>query len=276
VTDRTHRPRLDAVLAAIDWLGEAGARTVNLSLGFAPEVPGADRLCAAIDRWTDRGVLFVAAAGNEGPDVPRLPAACPGGRVLAVASDEPTSGTGDVRAQRAVRTDYAGHLGALGRAAVAAAEAGRRAEAEAGLAAIAAEARRSGLGVAHGVEGMVAHALGDRAAAFAAWGRMAEALPTDPAPRYNRAVLLFEAGEPAAAAAELAPALAINPQNHAALWFDAVIQARLNDRPGTIAALERLLAVAPDHRDAAGLRDALASDDGPPADVLRRHFSPEP
>lgn len=98
VTDDRHVPDLDAVIRAIDWLGERHAKIVNMSLGFEPSAPGAERLCAAIGGWPE--VLFFVAAGNLGPNVSPLPAACQNNNILVVASDEPTSGPGDVIAPR--------------------------------------------------------------------------------------------------------------------------------------------------------------------------------
>jgi subtilisin family serine protease len=56
-----------AVLAGMQWAVDSGARVVNMSLG-APDQPGIDPLEEAVNTLTARtGVLFVVAAGNDGP-----------------------------------------------------------------------------------------------------------------------------------------------------------------------------------------------------------------
>ncbi|HEY9145229.1 MAG TPA: S8 family serine peptidase, partial [Thiobacillus sp.] len=72
VTDAQGRIRQQAVVDAIEWVAQQGARVVNLSLGFRG---GADKyqvLCAAIARHPN--ILFSAAAGNYGPNVEVCPA----------------------------------------------------------------------------------------------------------------------------------------------------------------------------------------------------------
>jgi Flp pilus assembly protein TadD len=74
VTDAQGHIRQQAVVDAIEWVAQQGARVVNLSLGFRG---GADKyqvLCAAIAQHPD--ILFSAAAGNYGPNVEVYPAAC--------------------------------------------------------------------------------------------------------------------------------------------------------------------------------------------------------
>ena len=57
-----------AIVAGMQWAADAGARVVNLSLG-GDDSPGVDPLEAATDNLsTQRGTLFVVAAGNDGPD----------------------------------------------------------------------------------------------------------------------------------------------------------------------------------------------------------------
>lgn len=52
------------IAAGIDWAVEQGADVISMSLGS----PGADaRIQAACQRAIDRGVIVIAAAGNEGP-----------------------------------------------------------------------------------------------------------------------------------------------------------------------------------------------------------------
>ncbi|MEU9337166.1 S8 family serine peptidase [Streptomyces sp. NPDC048290] len=55
------------IIAGMEWAVEQGADVVNLSLG-SPDSPGIDAMEAAVDRLsTEKGVLFIIAAGNDGP-----------------------------------------------------------------------------------------------------------------------------------------------------------------------------------------------------------------
>jgi hypothetical protein len=63
------------IAEAIDYAVDRGAAVVNVSL-YGPSSP--PRLERAIQRARTAGVLVVAAAGNEGGDAPRYPAATPG------------------------------------------------------------------------------------------------------------------------------------------------------------------------------------------------------
>ena len=101
VTDDAGQVSVDAVIAAIDWLAEEGAHFVNLSLGFRGSAAEYPELCNAIARHTD--VLFIAAAGNFGPDVEVFPAACPVANIVSVGETRDgmpaaTSGRGDIYA----------------------------------------------------------------------------------------------------------------------------------------------------------------------------------
>jgi tetratricopeptide (TPR) repeat protein len=84
VTDAAGRIRQQAVLDAIEWVGQQGAAIVNLSLGFRGRREKYERLCAAIARHP--GILFYAAAGNFGPNVQVFPAACGHGNVISVGA----------------------------------------------------------------------------------------------------------------------------------------------------------------------------------------------
>ncbi|WP_411080129.1 S8 family peptidase [Streptomyces sp. cmx-18-6] len=56
------------IIAGMQWAADNGARVANLSLG-GEDTAGHDPLEAAVDRISARsGILFVIAAGNEGPD----------------------------------------------------------------------------------------------------------------------------------------------------------------------------------------------------------------
>ncbi|MET8763024.1 S8 family peptidase [Lentzea sp. NPDC004782] len=55
------------VMAGIDWAAHSGAKIVNLSLG-GDVTDGSDELSALVDQLSaETGVLFVVAAGNNGP-----------------------------------------------------------------------------------------------------------------------------------------------------------------------------------------------------------------
>ncbi|WP_312878116.1 S8 family serine peptidase [Lentzea indica] len=55
------------VMAGIEWAARSGAKIVNLSLG-GDVTDGSDELSALVDRLSaETGVLFVVAAGNNGP-----------------------------------------------------------------------------------------------------------------------------------------------------------------------------------------------------------------
>ncbi|MGH3656389.1 MAG: S8 family serine peptidase, partial [Micromonosporaceae bacterium] len=59
---------LSMVLDGMEWAAASGADVVNLSLGAGP-TDGTDPLSLALNRLTEEtGTLFVASAGNDGPD----------------------------------------------------------------------------------------------------------------------------------------------------------------------------------------------------------------
>ena len=65
--------RLEAVALGLDWLAGQGVRIVNLSMEGSPNAAFEDILARA----AAAGLVMVAAAGNEGTEVPRYPAASP-------------------------------------------------------------------------------------------------------------------------------------------------------------------------------------------------------
>jgi hypothetical protein len=82
-TDETGQPVTDtlSLLKAMDWLGTSKVNVVNMSLSG----PDDELLQKAIADMSARGVLFVAAAGNGGPNAPpSYPAAYP--QVVAVTA----------------------------------------------------------------------------------------------------------------------------------------------------------------------------------------------
>ncbi|MZD08516.1 S8 family serine peptidase [Streptomyces sp. SID5785] len=66
VLDDTGSGEESDIIEAIEWAAGEGADIVNLSLG-GPDSPGVDPLEQAVDTYTEQGVLFAIAAGNEGP-----------------------------------------------------------------------------------------------------------------------------------------------------------------------------------------------------------------
>lgn len=74
---------------ALRWAAERGARVANLSLGTQEAVACPDGLRAAVREVVSRGVLVVAAAGNNGPQAGTV--VCPANltEVVAVAATGP-------------------------------------------------------------------------------------------------------------------------------------------------------------------------------------------
>ncbi|MEO8571864.1 MAG: S8 family serine peptidase, partial [Chloroflexota bacterium] len=75
------------VASGITWAADHGARIINLSLGSAS---ASSTLASAVTYAQDRGIVVVAAAGNDGSTTRFYPAAYPG--VVAVGAST-TSGT---------------------------------------------------------------------------------------------------------------------------------------------------------------------------------------
>jgi subtilisin family serine protease len=90
----------NALIYAIQWVAERGARIVNLSLGFPEGTDDYSGVCDAIAKHPE--IFFIAAAGNSGPSVKVYPAACKSDNVLSVSATDPDgnlasySGVGDV------------------------------------------------------------------------------------------------------------------------------------------------------------------------------------
>lgn len=84
----------DDIAAGITWAADNGARVINLSLGGISSTPELD---AAVAYAQGKGVLIVAAAGNESSSAKSYPAAIAG--VVAV-------GATDAAGQRAVFSNY--------------------------------------------------------------------------------------------------------------------------------------------------------------------------
>ena len=91
-----------AVAKGMDWAIARGARVINLSLGGDNNSPTVN---AAIDRARSRGVVVVAAAGNDGGPVSQPAAYSPALAVAAVADQGPDFGVPGAAA-RYVRASY--------------------------------------------------------------------------------------------------------------------------------------------------------------------------
>jgi len=90
-----------ALIRALDWLAGGGARVISISLG-GPNNAAVAKAIAAVQR---RGVVVVAAVGNDGPAAPpAYPASYPG--VLAVTGVD-ARGRALIEAGRASHLDYA-------------------------------------------------------------------------------------------------------------------------------------------------------------------------
>jgi len=79
-------------MRAIDYAVERGAKVINASWG-GPDY--SQPLCDTIQRAGDAGVLFVAAAGNDGADndvTGSWPANCPASSLISVAATTPSDG----------------------------------------------------------------------------------------------------------------------------------------------------------------------------------------
>ena len=76
--------RKNDLMLAIDWIVNKGASVVNLSLGFREDEGDFSDLCDLIGQY--KKSLFVAAAGNFGPDVRVFPAACDLPNLLCVGA----------------------------------------------------------------------------------------------------------------------------------------------------------------------------------------------
>jgi subtilisin family serine protease len=97
----------DEVAAGVNWATDHGADVINLSLGGSlPLLSGnSDAFDAALTRALDRGIVVVAASGNDGLPVCEQPAAQ--GRLLCV-------GAVDKRGNRSYFSNFGSGLGLVG------------------------------------------------------------------------------------------------------------------------------------------------------------------
>jgi hypothetical protein len=87
-------PSRTAVIAAIEWAAINGAQIVNLSLGFEDEESDNSKLCGTIKKHSK--ILFIAAAGNSGPQIRAFPAGCDLPNSMSVGVAAPWSGAGEM------------------------------------------------------------------------------------------------------------------------------------------------------------------------------------
>jgi TolA-binding protein len=111
VVDHEGTIQKKAVLEAIDWVVGEKVKIVNMSLGFKGDLSEHRDLCEAISKHGE--VLFVAAAGNYGPEVRVFPAACEAPNLLSVEASDADgnlaeySGRGEIRASGEVGLEEA-------------------------------------------------------------------------------------------------------------------------------------------------------------------------
>lgn len=87
VIDRSGKVTKAAFLKALAWVAEHDVEVVNLSLGFKGTFQEHKDICAKIEE--NRKAIFIAAAGNDGPDALYFPAACPSPNVMSVGMVDP-------------------------------------------------------------------------------------------------------------------------------------------------------------------------------------------
>lgn len=216
VTDSEERVDLDAVLAAIDWMVERKVPFINMSLGFDPGEPRAVELCTkllALESLPEPPRFFVAA-GNRGPDWHPVPASCGSALVTVVATNEATSGRGDLVVS-------AGRW--LTRAAYLVVEADRLVR------------------------------EGDFAGAIANGEEAARLDPTLAVAQQILAVANFRLSRTPLALEHAGKAMALDRTMTQAIFLHGLAAANLGRREIAIASLERLIAVSPEYPGAAPL-----------------------
>jgi TolA-binding protein len=105
VADQNGSIKKEAMINAIKWIGKNNISLANLSVGFEGNIEDHKDLCDAIVKQDN--VLFVAAAGNSGPDVLSFPAACDAENLISVGATKngrvaEYSGQGDVYAEGSI------------------------------------------------------------------------------------------------------------------------------------------------------------------------------
>jgi subtilase family protein/tetratricopeptide repeat protein len=110
VTGPTGKIELEHVVDAVHWMATQGVRVANMSLAFLGRKERYAGLCKAIAQYAqpNNGIMFIAAAGNFGPNVSAYPAACKAPNLVsvgAVIDGQPwaQSGKGSFAAEGRVR-----------------------------------------------------------------------------------------------------------------------------------------------------------------------------
>jgi Flp pilus assembly protein TadD len=239
VIDADFSLRPQAVQQALRWLvAEQRVTIINASLGFETDQAGAQALCAEIDALAAEGhdFLLIAAAGNLGPETPMIPAVCESPYVVSVASDEASSGLGDVTAARPITLDRAGYLRQLSTQLI--------------------EARRL-------------------SEALSLLTELRDLDPGDADVLASLAGIAFTLGQTHLARnaafrwAELRPAA---PEAH---WVLALSSANLGQLDAALTALDRVIGLDADYKQAAGLRALLATRPDDLSTALRIFFRTE-
>jgi len=92
--------QMSDVIEGIYWAADHGAKVINMSLGFAaPSAP--QSLQDAVDYAYNKGVVVIAAAGNDNVGTPRYPAAL--NHVIAVAATDSSD-------KKASFSNYGSHI----------------------------------------------------------------------------------------------------------------------------------------------------------------------
>ena len=263
VTGPTGKIEVGHVIEAIHWMAQLGVRVVNMSLGFRGRKERYAGLCEAIAQYAaqpNKGITFVAAAGNFGPNVLVYPAACDGSNVISVGAvidsqEWAQSGKGDIYAEGRVQAVPASVYHYEG--AQEAARTGDYGRAREGYhASLEAEENAPAL---FGLALLDLHS-GDLESAYDALTRAAQLSPNDPEIESHLGSARLMQQRPAEARAHFYRALALDPKNVRALTNRSIALVQLGE-PGL--ALQDLAAARP-------LTDERSRIDAMIVDVLKK------
>ena len=237
VMDAQMNLTIGSVVDALDLLiAQKQVRFVNMSLGFRADAAGSDAICAKIAELDAAGFSFLifAAAGNLGPDVPMYPAACDSESILAVASDETSSGFGDVAGQRPIGVGRVEYLL---------------------------------LSVRPLIE------LGQLQDALPLLFELRELVPADAEIAHSTAAVLFHLGRTPEAYAHASAARDLGRREAGLTWLLALTAANLNKRAETLDLLRELVADHPDQSEARVLLAKILASDEDLQSILQKHFT---